>query len=112
MAAPIRIILSFRYANCSSIDISFKRAEVNRKEDKMLLLHENTDTKERNMSNSNTHTICPFVARPFSNCYCASTSSLYAEATVYYCGGKHEECAIFRNNCSQKGEDYEMSVSA
>ena len=39
--------------------------------------------------------LCPFIHAPFENCYCTSTSSLYAEATIRYCGGAYKDCAIY-----------------
>ncbi len=42
--------------------------------------------------------ICPFVRKPLNGCYCASTSSLHTEATIYYCGGNFEKCDIYGKN--------------
>ena len=47
--------------------------------------------------------LCPHVHKPFDHCYCTSTSSLFAEATIYYCGGNYKECEIFMNH-RKKGE--------
>jgi hypothetical protein len=42
--------------------------------------------------------ICPFIVRPLDGCYCTSTNSIYAEATIYYCGGNFEQCDIYNRN--------------
>jgi hypothetical protein len=47
--------------------------------------------------------LCPFVRSPFVGCYCASTSSLYTEATIHYCGGNFEKCEIYEKN-TRSGE--------
>lgn len=47
--------------------------------------------------------LCPFVLRPFDQCYCASTSSLLTEATIHYCGGNFEDCEIFKKH-AEAGE--------
>jgi hypothetical protein len=59
-----------------------------------------TLTKE-NMENQMTdglakNMLCPFLLKPFEGCYCTSTSSLYTEATIYYCGGNFEKCDIYK----------------
>jgi hypothetical protein len=47
--------------------------------------------------------LCPFIQKPFDDCYCTSTSSLYAEATIYYCGGHYRACEIYAKNVKEKG---------
>ncbi len=42
--------------------------------------------------------LCPFVRKPLEECYCASTSSLYTEATIHYCGGNFKKCEIYERN--------------
>jgi hypothetical protein len=42
--------------------------------------------------------LCPFIRSPFAACYCASTSSLYTEATIHYCGGNFRQCEIYERN--------------
>ncbi len=42
--------------------------------------------------------LCPFIQKPFDDCYCTSTSSLYAEATIYFCGGHYRACEIYAKN--------------
>jgi len=44
------------------------------------------------------HAVCPFVSRPFEECYCMSTSSLFVESTVEYCGGNFTKCEIYSRN--------------
>jgi hypothetical protein len=42
--------------------------------------------------------ICPLTIKPADGCYCTSTNSIHAEATVYYCGGNFEKCDIYLRN--------------
>ncbi len=42
--------------------------------------------------------LCPFLLKPFEGCYCASTSSLDTESTIFYCGGNFEKCDIYRKH--------------
>ncbi len=46
--------------------------------------------------------LCPFIGKPFESCYCASTSSLYTEATIYYCGGNFKKCEIYEKHIGSK----------
>ena len=48
--------------------------------------------------------LCPNLDKPFDNCYCISTSSLYAEATIYYCGGNYKDCEIYMKNAESRAE--------
>lgn len=48
--------------------------------------------------------ICPLIQRPFDDCYCTSTSSLYAEATIYFCGSHYKACEIYVKNMKGKGD--------
>ena len=48
--------------------------------------------------------ICPFILKPFENCYCTSTSSLLTEATIHYCGGNYQKCYIYEKNMQLLGE--------
>jgi hypothetical protein len=49
------------------------------------------------MQNSQSR-LCPFVSKPFENCYCTSTSSMVVESTINFCGGNFKQCEIFREN--------------
>jgi len=49
--------------------------------------------------------LCPNIEKPFDNCYCISTSSLYAEATIYYCGGNYKDCEIYAKNAEGVAEE-------
>jgi hypothetical protein len=42
--------------------------------------------------------ICPLVVKPLAGCYCTSTNSIHAEATIYYCGGHFDKCDIYVRN--------------
>ncbi len=48
--------------------------------------------------------LCPNIKKPFNDCYCTSTSSLHAEATIYYCGGGYKDCEIYLKNAGEEGE--------
>ncbi len=50
-------------------------------------------------------TLCPNIDKPFDNCYCISTSSLYAEATIYYCGGNYKDCEIYAKNVANRSKE-------
>ncbi len=41
---------------------------------------------------------CPFVAMPFQDCYCTSTSSADVESTILFCGGEYRKCEIYVRN--------------
>ena len=61
---------------------------------------------DREMSNQvGRRVLCPNIEKPFDNCYCTSTSSLYAEATIYYCGGNYKDCEIYAKNAEGRAED-------
>jgi hypothetical protein len=59
-----------------------------------------TGKREEKMVAQHGRMICPFIRSPFASCYCASTSSLYTEATIHYCGGNFQECEIYGKNVS------------
>jgi hypothetical protein len=44
--------------------------------------------------------LCPYVSRPFEECYCTSTSSMVVESTILFCGGDFQKCEIY---CRHKG---------
>ena len=49
------------------------------------------------VQNSQSH-MCPFVSKPFENCYCTSTSSMVVESTINFCGGNYKQCEIYGKN--------------
>jgi hypothetical protein len=57
--------------------------------------------RNENMVSHTGKLLCPFIRKPFDACYCASTNSVYTEATIYYCGGNFEQCDIYRKNAGQ-----------
>lgn len=60
-------------------------------------------TREKDMQNlEGRKVLCPFIHEPFEECYCASTSSLYAEATIRYCGGDFKDCAIYLKHSADR----------
>ncbi len=42
--------------------------------------------------------LCPYVSKPFENCYCTSTSSAVVESTINFCGGNYKQCEIYGEN--------------
>ena len=40
--------------------------------------------------------LCPLVRDPLSDCYCYDMNSQKISAAIYYCGGKYEQCEIYR----------------
>ncbi len=61
------------------------------------------EIKEETMVSQSVRVLCPFIGKPFESCYCASTSSLYTEATIHYCGGNFKKCEIYEKNIGSKG---------
>jgi hypothetical protein len=49
-----------------------------------------------------TRKFCPFIEDPFEDCYVCDTGSWYTEATIKYCGGNFEDCAIYQKNTRGK----------
>jgi len=46
--------------------------------------------------------LCPFILNPFNECYCASTNSMFTEATINYCGGNYKNCEIYQKHMQDK----------
>jgi adenosylmethionine-8-amino-7-oxononanoate aminotransferase len=40
--------------------------------------------------------LCPFVSKPFNECFCSDTGSASAEAAIRVCGGDFENCEIYK----------------
>ncbi len=49
--------------------------------------------------------LCPNIRNPFDDCYCVSTSSMYAEATIHYCGGGYKDCEIYAKHSAEEGKN-------
>jgi hypothetical protein len=81
----------------------------------MMILERNCnreDVRERNSemdgempNQTGKKVLCPNIHKPLDNCYCISTSSLYAEATIYYCGGNYKDCEIYAKNAEGRAEE-------
>jgi len=41
---------------------------------------------------------CPFVKKPFPDCYCFNLTSRNIDTAIVYCGNKFKECEIYKNN--------------
>jgi hypothetical protein len=39
---------------------------------------------------------CPFTETPSEECYIATMDSRSVERAIYFCGGKYEQCGIYR----------------
>ena len=65
-----------------------------------LIVEKETPNKQAKKNSA----LCPNIHKPFDNCYCASTSSLYAEATIHYCGGSYKDCEIYAKHAKEGGE--------
>jgi hypothetical protein len=63
----------------------------------------NLSREGRMSDNDEAGALCPYIQKPFEQCYCTSTSSLYAEATIYYCGGNYKDCEIYAKNAASEG---------
>lgn len=53
------------------------------------------DEEEMALPHYSPPVLCPFVGRPFEECYCASTSSMVVESTILFCGGDFKKCEIY-----------------
>ncbi len=40
--------------------------------------------------------LCPFIKRPFDECYCIKLTSQDVEKAVFYCGRHFELCEIYK----------------
>ncbi|MDA8083779.1 MAG: hypothetical protein M0024_09015 [Nitrospiraceae bacterium] len=45
--------------------------------------------------------LCPYLADPFEECYCTSSSSMVVESTIMYCGGDFRKCEIYAKHTSK-----------
>ena len=66
-------------------------------------MNENNEIDESMLNQPVKKTLCPFINKPFEGCYCISTSSLYTEATINYCGGNFKQCDIYGKIAGSKG---------
>jgi len=53
------------------------------------------DSEEMALPHYSPPVLCPFVSKPFEDCYCASTSSMVVESTILFCGGEFQKCEIY-----------------
>ncbi len=45
---------------------------------------------------------CPLLHTPTKNCHCYNLNSWSVSATVYYCGGRYEECEIYMRRAARQ----------
>jgi len=67
------------------------------------LMEKNNEIEESMLSGPAKRILCPFINKPFEGCYCTSTSSLYTEATINFCGGNFKQCDIYGKIAGSKG---------
>ncbi len=41
---------------------------------------------------------CPYIRKPFTDCYCANLTSRNIESAIYYCNKYFNQCDIYINN--------------
>jgi len=42
--------------------------------------------------------LCPYITKPFSDCYCFQISSQKIPLALTFCGGNHQQCEIFQRH--------------
>jgi len=52
------------------------------------------------MTHQTTKQQCPFIKKPFNNCYCFNLTSKTISPAITYCGGKFSDCDLYKNNSS------------
>jgi hypothetical protein len=45
---------------------------------------------------------CPFMKKPFEDCYCAKSDSTYIEKVLNFCGGNYGQCEIYRRTTGEQ----------
>lgn len=65
----------------------------------------NQSNAEERPSTQLCHEICPFVAQPFSDCYCFSITSSKVPMALYFCGGNYQECSIYQQHLKKQETD-------
>ncbi len=45
---------------------------------------------------------CPFVNKPFDNCYCANLTSNTIESALYFCGKHYKQCEFYIKNANKE----------
>jgi hypothetical protein len=45
--------------------------------------------------------VCPFIQELSEDCFCLEMNSLNIESLIYYCGGKFEQCRIYKKTVLQ-----------
>jgi len=46
---------------------------------------------------------CPFLRKPFEECYCSHMNSQSTEKMIKFCGGNFEECEIYKKHFKEGG---------
>ncbi len=45
---------------------------------------------------------CPFIHKPFGDCYCANLTSRNIESAIYFCSKYFKQCEIYIKNAQKK----------
>lgn len=48
--------------------------------------------------------ICPFVTKPFCECYCFAINSFKIPLVLHLCGKNYRECSLYKQHASDKQE--------
>ena len=58
-------------------------------------------TAEQNILKGNINkSFCPFLEKPFDDCYCVKLSSQDIERAIYFCTKYFKACEVYKNfNC-------------
>jgi hypothetical protein len=56
---------------------------------------------------SDNQRLCPFIKEPGKDCYCINMNSNKVLFAIRFCGGKFEECRIYKGTMREKLRDAE-----
>jgi len=46
--------------------------------------------------------ICPFMNKPFADCYCLRSGQFYIDNVLTLCGANYESCKIYLANATER----------
>ncbi len=49
-----------------------------------------------------TYRRCPFVKKPFDDCFCANLTSKTVESALYFCNKHYKKCEFFAKNAHKE----------
>ncbi len=50
------------------------------------------------MNNQINYKLCPFIKKPFNDCYCFNLTSRTINPAIHYCSNNFDKCEIYNNN--------------